>query len=949
MKKSAIATRRIFTWIVVLASLLSLWVAPGGRTGATAATGAAPTPYGMDLLRHPEQISRLRPLVRSLQVSSHDRSGANTDGYPPPGGENYAYLTSSSPPNYVLLDESGPGTITRLWFAYSDAEWDQVYHWYKDRTLLFFFDGEKMPRLSMTLNDLFAGTHPPFLSPLVGNPFDSSGGHYSYIPMAFRSKVRVEMMGGPPGYYNIGYEKNDESLPAVTFDPVADVSDVVALWQNAGQDPKHNSDSIQTVSGTVGADTAITPGAARTLADVTGPAVIQSIKLTVAGNDDPSDPAAREFFTKVRVRATWDGSGTANVDAPLGALFGSFAGKAATKGLFFGYDAVSNTFYNYFPMPFGSRGTIEIVNGTAAPISGIGYTITYTQPVAIAGLGSDVGYFNARYNAEEPVTPGRDFNMATLQGNGHVVATSMLIHCFSLGSYGYNGCLEGDERVYIDGSLSPDVYGTGTEDFFNGGFYFQNGTFSRPTHGNNYTREVADSSGAEGFREDAAWRALVADPFEFRSGIRIGIEHGSPFSVTTASNWWPGKYYSVVSWYGTATSGMVQTDLLDVGDSTSMTGHQYNSTGTGTGSQNFYYEGDDDDVVVADTGEGATAPVQFQMAVDGSRTAILRRRMDQAVRPQRVVVTIDDNNLGEWYDSSGNTALRWRDSELMIPRAYVNGKTSVTVRITPVTGSTWTAYRYEMFSVAGSAVSVIAADPDLDAVLDPSDNCPTVANPDQANSRPNFIDLHVYGKLFDDTTALNSTTLGDVCNPDLDGDALSNDIEAQLGPSGAAHGQCPGATANTDPLKLDTDGDGFTDRAECMLGTDPVDPASHPPASYTTGDTDHDGLPDALEATLGTNPMNPDSDGDRLLDGVEFLRYGSDPLNPKTDGDICSDGREAASFNDDTKVNSADLLVVAKANSRKGEAKYVPDFDVNKDDKINSADLLLVAKLQATC
>jgi hypothetical protein len=229
------------------------------------------------------------------------------------------------------------------------------------------------------------------------------------------------------------------------------------------------------------------------------------------------------------------------------------------------------------------------------------------------------------------------------------------------------------------------------------------------------------------------------------------------------------------------------------------------------------------------------------------------------------------------------------------------------------------------------------------------DNCPTVANPDQANSRPNFIDLHVYGKLFDDTTALNSTTLGDVCNPDLDGDALSNDIEAQLGPSGAAHGQCPGATANTDPLKLDTDGDGFTDRAECMLGTDPVDPASHPPASYTTGDTDHDGLPDALEATLGTNPMNPDSDGDRLLDGVEFLRYGSDPLNPKTDGDICSDGREAASFNDDTKVNSADLLVVAKANSRKGEAKYVPDFDVNKDDKINSADLLLVAKLQATC
>jgi len=238
-------------------------------------------------------------------------------------------------------------------------------------------------------------------------------------------------------------------------------------------------------------------------------------------------------------------------------------------------------------------------------------------------------------------------------------------------------------------------------------------------------------------------------------------------------------------------------------------------------------------------------------------------------------------------------------------------------------------------------------------VPDLTDNCPSDYNPDQKNSRPNLIDLSIYGKPFNDTTGLNSTKLGDACNPDVDGDGLPDAIELSIplgiGPGGFFHGSCPGATANSDSTKLDTDSDGFIDGAECRLGTDPVDPASHPLTNYGLLDADHDGLPDALEVTLGTNPLNPDSDGDKLLDGVEFVRYGSDPLNAHTDGDVCSDGREAASLNNDTKVNSTDLLIVAKALGPKGGAKYVPDFDVNKDANINSTDLLLVAKLSGAC
>jgi hypothetical protein len=242
-----------------------------------------------------------------------------------------------------------------------------------------------------------------------------------------------------------------------------------------------------------------------------------------------------------------------------------------------------------------------------------------------------------------------------------------------------------------------------------------------------------------------------------------------------------------------------------------------------------------------------------------------------------------------------------------------------------------------------------AADGDCDAITDAGDNCPAAPNGSQQNTDRDFIDLHVYGKMFDDTTVLNSDGVGDACDPDADNDGIPNQTERYLAPGQPYHSACTSASANTDPAKLDTDGDGFTDRAECGLGTDPASALSKPPVFYTSGDTDHDMLPDALEASIGTDPTKPDTDGDKLNDGVEFLYYGSDPLSPNTDGDICSDGKEASSLNADTKVNSTDQLIVAQSFGAKGGPKYVLDFDVNKDANINSTDLLIQAKVFGAC
>lgn len=57
-------------------------------------------------------------------------------------------------------------------------------------------------------------------------------------------------------------------------------------------------------------------------------------------------------------------------------------------------------------------------------------------------------------------------------------------------------------------------------------------------------------------------------------------------------------------------------------------------------------------------------------------------------------------------------------------------------------------------------------------------------------------------------------------------------------------------------------------------------------------DTDGDELTDCEEEEYGTDPLNLDTDGDGLDDGVEVQNTGTDPLNPDTDEDGLTDLEE---------------------------------------------------------
>ncbi|MDT8325522.1 MAG: OmpA family protein, partial [Bacteroidota bacterium] len=88
----------------------------------------------------------------------------------------------------------------------------------------------------------------------------------------------------------------------------------------------------------------------------------------------------------------------------------------------------------------------------------------------------------------------------------------------------------------------------------------------------------------------------------------------------------------------------------------------------------------------------------------------------------------------------------------------------------------------------------------------------------------------------------------------------------------------------TNPLRIDTDGDGLSDSDELRLGTDP-----------TNVDSDYDGLTDFAEARVHhSNPLKPDSDEDGVFDYNEVSTYFTRVDSGDSDGDGLNDYEEIA-------------------------------------------------------
>jgi hypothetical protein len=258
------------------------------------------------------------------------------------------------------------------------------------------------------------------------------------------------------------------------------------------------------------------------------------------------------------------------------------------------------------------------------------------------------------------------------------------------------GYLEGNEHFYIDNELTPSWSGTGTEDFYESGWYFRGGTtYVMPFSGN-----PAYDVGADGFANDTtgAFRLLIGEAVPFGQRIRAGIEHG-PVDDNVITD-----YSSVAFWYGQPTYALKRTDSLDPADPVSRAQHQYAAAGSNSTSLDalfpaaYYYLYP----VTLGLATGANG-IQFQMAIDPASEGVRLTRLSDANQGyQTANVYVDGALLGQWLEPVSNPDGRWLEDSFAVPASYTRGKSGLNIRLVPITGATgttgWTASHYEAAS-----------------------------------------------------------------------------------------------------------------------------------------------------------------------------------------------------------------------------------------------------------
>ncbi|MFJ2738937.1 glycoside hydrolase family 172 protein [Streptomyces sp. NPDC087440] len=406
--------------------------------------------------------------------------------------------------------------------------------------------------------------------------------------------------------------------------------------------------------------------------------------------DTGPEATSRKLLHGLRLRATFDGVRT--VDAPLGEFFGSGYTMAPVRSLMFQLDSASGEFTAWWPMPYAREATVEVYNGSQVNLrEGTSWVRTTPSTAhARAVREGTEGHFRATSHASATVLD-RSWEFLSTQGSGKVVGVS-----HSMRGDGGRVHMEGDERMFVDDSHTPQVHGTGTEDFYRGGWYFLHGTYSAPLNG--HPARLTDGSGC-GAAEDcsSAYRLLLTDAVPFGRSMRFTIEHG-------LANEAPATYAATTYWYGQQARRLHRT-------------HTVSAALTVSHSPRVESGGFLSTLEVASTFEGELVnperhtakvfytrrPVTLEVTVDpANEGVVLRRTGDQLAAGQRARVSVDGTVLPDWYQPLGNHGRRWLEDSYQLPAAATRGKRRISVTLTPVQGAPeWAAAQYTADSVVG--------------------------------------------------------------------------------------------------------------------------------------------------------------------------------------------------------------------------------------------------------
>ena len=731
-------------WSRLLATVCVCIASFAAEPATSTPTDTPAIPVGLDAYRRWDEWPVQRIGVRAYMRSTYDRKGGNERA----DASHYLYQLAEH--KNVTLDIAGPGV---LYFA-------RYNHWHGS-PWIYEVDGvEHVVKETSTTDPTKPAENSVFLpkevfpNPLTWTWSITKGADLMWVPIAFQDSFR--MMYGRT-YYGTGYYIYH------LIDPAAPVSQPVKSWDGKtppGKDvleliAKSGTDLVPAADSAEGRAMGLreengvmelpSGGVAQQLVALTGgePQVIRGLNFSV-----PRSEAIN--FGRARIRVTWDESPHASVDAPMALFHGAgtlynrdsreFLVKAFPVNI--RYDQERVQLACYFPMPFARTARIELINEGAEAVKDVRWSVR----VAAAKMPMEhIGYFHATYRDHLDPVLGEDLLLLDTRKtegggdwSGSFVGTSFI---FSHRS-GFT-TLEGDPRFFFDDSLTPQAYGTGTEEWGGGGDYWGGRNMTLPFAGHPCgARRSEEAKNAED-QIQSAYRFLLADLMPFGKNAVIRLEHGGENQSTE-------HYKTVTFWYGRKGATLVKTDGFQPGDEGSERAHDYVSpTASKPEAIVSRYEWGPDTLEGREIypshwelARHMRGTSEFTMAINPENVGVLlRRKLDYRFPNQRaeVMVAVVDASgtvgefkpAGVWYLAGSNTCLfsnvshelsasqhvvqtsnrRFRDDEFFVSRALTSGQAKIRVRVkfTPVEiplmpgralpELAWSEIRYDAYSV----------------------------------------------------------------------------------------------------------------------------------------------------------------------------------------------------------------------------------------------------------
>ncbi|WP_437802781.1 DUF2961 domain-containing protein [Sorangium sp. So ce693] len=446
-----------------------------GASLAIAPGAASITPVLEDLLSfHPGWITR--------SVTTHDPAGGNDDGYRPG--------VALEGDHQVLFHARGEGRIARIWMTAPRAELERP-----DQEIWIEVDGHTAFRGSP--GDFFGGRG-PWKSPLVLDVDASSGAYTSYVPFAWSSEAKVRFRGVPI-YYQVTYREGPGAASGPT--PEALSRFMTEDWTATLPAPSRR-ESLD---------------ASAPLVLATGPATVSGVDVRI--------PAGSLNDLSVRIGG--------QTPVPASFFFGLASSGTDADG---GWTTFRSALHAAWTPD--AAGTARLATRLPIPLAeGEALSLEAAPGQELAGVEAAVDLAPARRGVRliaqfrDQMAPGRETTMPLFESDEPLQLVALLEE-ISGGRPNDRTYLEGDEMIRTDGMSHPLQMGTGTEDYFNGGFYFL-GAHSNPFSG---LLRFLVIDPEDGWRNatfvHSLYRLHVADPIVSRSGMRFGIEAGPTGAYT---------------------------------------------------------------------------------------------------------------------------------------------------------------------------------------------------------------------------------------------------------------------------------------------------------------------------------------------------------------------------------------------------------------------------------